>query len=171
MWSTLHLLKHQRSYFPLCILNWPNEKFCKSDESGWSSFPVHLQQVSCVKPSKAQRSYFHLTPNKQAVKGWRLWSHLVWNRESCLECISRCGTQLSWKRKSTILFPQIAEFAIQIFDWLLVKCHSFCVLRKTRSIKAALNFLRSRTSFPRCIGLWRPKLRQNYKTVKTSRWT
>ena len=104
MWSTLHLLKHQRSYFPVCILNWPNEKFFKSDESGWSSFPVHLQQVSCIKPSKAQRRHFRLTSNQQAIKGWRLWWQLVWNKESCLECISRCGTQLSWKRKSTKLY-------------------------------------------------------------------
>jgi len=62
MLSTLHSLKHQRSYFPIAY-----EKFC--DESGWSSFPVHPQQVSLIKPSKAQRSYLRWIPNQQAIKG------------------------------------------------------------------------------------------------------
>jgi len=98
------LVEASKILLPLCILNWPNEKICKSDQSGWSSFPIHLQQVSCIKPSQAERRYRRWSLNQQAIKRWRLWSHLIWNGECCLECISRCGTQLSWKRKSTKLY-------------------------------------------------------------------
>ena len=54
----LHSLKHQRFYFPFAYYTRINEKFCKSSESGWTSFQVHLQQVFCIKPSKTQRRYF-----------------------------------------------------------------------------------------------------------------
>jgi len=85
MWNALHSLKHQSSYFPLCILNWPNKQFGESDESGWSSFRASPSSFLYVKPSKAQRRYLRWTPNQQAIKGWRLWLHLVWNRDCWLE--------------------------------------------------------------------------------------
>jgi len=51
-------LKHQRSYFPLCILNWPNEKICKSDESAWSSFQYIRNKLPVLSQAKLKEGIF-----------------------------------------------------------------------------------------------------------------